>query len=198
MTPWFSPMQLITALGVTGIPFLFYSYRIYHLITAHHESLAEMLPRKRDSHEEAARKEEWIRRELAAGWNEDDTRIKLVMTRIFLLFDEKIGVFRRSLRSDVYIVILIGFIGTLIGMITSFSTLLFSVGNSGMDPADALGALLRGGLSTALVSSLAAAVLACTAMAYLSFTEKAVSAVKGRINAICLEELDEAPREAGS
>ncbi|KPA14260.1 membrane protein [Candidatus Magnetomorum sp. HK-1] len=72
-------------------------------------------------------------------------------------------------------------------MIGSFTTLLTAVGAKGLNPAVAITTLIKGGLSTALVSSLIAAIMACIVMSYLSFTDRRIVELKGKINNICLD-----------
>lgn len=175
MEPWFAPAQIYTALGITLPIFIYYAWRIYSMILEHGQAFKNL--------KEGA----WLDEILLEGWNKSEMAAQLALNSVFLRFDNTLGFIRRSLRADVYIIILLGFIGTLIGMITAFADLLLSIGDKGMDPATALTALLRGGLSTALISSLIAAVLACLVMGYLSFTEKRVVKLKEEVNADCFE-----------
>lgn len=107
------------------------------------------------------------------------------MTNVYLKFDKDIGALRRSLRADAYNVILIGFVGTLVGMISSFASLMLSLGNKDANPMMAINNLISGGMSTALVSSLIASVLAGIVIWYLSYTEKGYATLKLEINAYC-------------
>ena len=175
MNPWFAPLQVITALGFTVPFFVYYAWRVYSLILEHRQALFQLRNRK------------WINSILTEGWNRDELAAQLALSSVFLQFDKRLGSIRRSLRADVYIIILIGFIGTLLGMIGSFTTLLMSVGNKGLDPAIAITALIRGGLSTALVSSLIATIMAAVVMGYLSFTERKLVELKDGLNTDCLE-----------
>lgn len=175
MNPWFAPLQVITALGVTVPLFIYYAWRVYSLILEHRQAFSQLQDKR------------WIDNILTDGWNRDELEAQLALSSVFLQFDKGIGSIRRSLRADVYIIILIGFIGTLLGMIGSFTTLLMSVGTRGLDPAIAITTLIRGGLSTALVSSLIAAIMAVAVMSYLSFTEKKLAELKDQLNTDCLE-----------
>ena len=175
MEPWFSPIQIIASLGLTVPLFIYYAWRIYSLILEHGNALKELSNKK------------WMDHILTDNWNHDDITSQLTLNNVFLHFDKQIGSIRRSLRSDIYSVILIGFIGTLLGMIGSFTTLLLAVDASGMNPAKAITTLVRGGLSTALVSSLISAIMACIVMAYLSLTDRSIVELKERINTICLQ-----------
>ena len=175
MEPWFSPLQILLSLGITSPLFVYYSWRIYCLIIEHHISFSFF------------ENKQWIDDILPQNWKKNELTAQLSLNSIFLKYDKKIGAIRRSLRSDIYTIILIGFIGTLLGMIGSFTTLLIAVGSSKLDPAMAITTLVKGGLSTALVSSLIAAILASVVMAYLSFTEKKLVLLKENINNECLK-----------
>ena len=105
---------------------------------------------------------------------------------VALYFDKKLVSIRHSLRIDAYNIILIGFIGTLMGMIASFTSLLISMGNSGLNPGVAIASLIKGGLSTALISSLIAAIMAAIVMGYLSVTEAKLVKLKYEISSECL------------
>ena len=175
MEPWYSPLQVLAALGLTLPLFIFYSWRIYNLILEHHHELKEL------------KKNGWIEKILSEDWNKDELSARLALNAVFFHFDKRLGALRRSLRADVYIIILIGFIGTLLGMIGSFTTLLLAVGKSSLEPSAAITSLVKGGLSTALVSSLIAAVLAVFVMGYLEYTESAVVEIKAAINGGCLD-----------
>jgi len=174
MEPWFSPIQILLSLGITTPLFGYYAWRIYCLIIEHHMSFS------------LVEDNEWFDKKLPKNWRKDELSAQLALNSIFLSYDKKIGAIRRSLRADIYTIILVGFIGTLIGMIGSFTTLLMAVGSRSLDPAMAITTLVKGGLSTALVSSLIAAILASVVMAYLSFTEKKLVVVKEIINKECL------------
>ncbi|CAN2042943.1 membrane hypothetical protein [Candidatus Magnetomoraceae bacterium gMMP-15] len=175
MEPWFAPLQVIAALGVTVPLFIYYFWRIYSLILEHRQAFFHLKGKK------------WLDNILIENWNKDEISAQLALNNVSLYFDKKLGAIRRSLRADVYIIILIGFIGTLIGMIGSFTTLLMSVGSKGLDPGIAITSLVKGGLSTALVSSLIAAVMAAVVMSYLSFTEKKLVELKEGLNSDCLK-----------
>jgi hypothetical protein len=174
MDPWFSPIQIFASLGLTVPLFVYYSWRIYSLIVEHGMAIGQL------------NSNGWIDSILSGNWNQDDITSQLGLNNVFLFFDKKIGSIRRCLRSDIYSVILIGFIGTLLGMIGSFTTLLLAVDSSGVNPTKAITTLVKGGLSTALVSSLIAAILACIVMSYLSLTDRRVVELKAKINGICL------------
>lgn len=173
MEPWFSPFQIITSLGVTVPFFIWYSWRIYNMVLEHRLAFQHL------------QTEIWMDSILQKGWDMNEAATGLAMNSIYLYYDKKLGYIRRSLRADVYIIILLGFIGTLLGMITSFMTLLMSMGNKGIDPTSALTSLLKGGLSTALISSLIAALLACLVMGFLSFSEKGVVRLREKLNTAC-------------
>jgi len=175
MEPWFSPAQVIAALGITVPLFVYYAWRVYSLIIEHSHAFNEL------------KNKSWLDKLLMQGWNKDDISAQLTLNSIFLNFDKRIGSIRRSLRSDIYTIILIGFIGTLLGMIGSFTTLLLAVGSKGLDPTLAITTLVKGGLSTALVSSLIAAIIASIVMGFLSFTDRKLVDLKDEINIICLE-----------
>ena len=187
MEPWFSPLQIILSLGITSPLFVYYAWRIYCLILEHHMAFSTFEDKQ------------WIDKVLPQNWKKDELSAQLSLNSVFLKYDKKIGAIRRSLRADIYTIILIGFIGTLLGMIGSFTTLLLAVGSSKLEPSMAITTLVKGGLSTALVSSLIAAILASVVMAYLSFTEKKLVYLKESINNDCLkrycrEELSEVPQ----
>jgi len=175
MEPWFSPIQILLSLGITSPLFVYYSWRVYCLILEHHMSFLFFEDKQ------------WIDDILSQNWKKNELSAQLSLNSIFLKYDKKIGAIRRSLRADIYTIILIGFIGTLLGMIGSFTTLLLAVGSSKLDPTMAITSLVKGGLSTALVSSLIAAILASVVMAYLSFTEKKLVFLKENINNECLK-----------
>ncbi len=175
MNPWYEPLQIIAALGVTGPFLILYAYRVYSKILEHRGALQDLA------------KDDWIDRFLPLGWNRDELSTQLALNSVYLEFDQRLGSVRRSLRSDVYAIILIGFIGTLTGMLGAFTTLLLSVGSQGLDPAHAVTSLIRGGLSMALVSSLIAAIIAAIVMGYLSFTEIKPVVLKARLNRVCFE-----------
>ena len=175
MDPWFSPLQIMLSLGITAPLFIYYSWRIYCLVIEHHASIKKLQDKK------------WINDALPENWKKDELSAQLALNSVFLKFDKGPGTIRRSLRADIYTIILIGFIGTLLGMIGSFTTLLLAVGSKGLDPALAITTLVKGGLSTALVSSLIAAILASIVMAYLSFTDKKLVTIKEKINKECLK-----------
>jgi len=186
MEPWFSPLQIILSLGITSPLFVYYAWRVYCLILEHHTAFSSFEDKQ------------WIDKVLPQNWKKDELAAQLSLNSVFLKYDKKIGAIRRSLRADIYTIILIGFIGTLLGMIGSFTTLLLAVGSSKLDPSMAITTLVKGGLSTALVSSLIAAILASVVMAYLSFTEKKLVYLKESINNECLnrychEELTDIP-----
>ncbi len=174
MKPWFAPLQIITALGVTVPVFIAYAWRIYQQILKHQAAFRLLGSTA------------WVDAILEDGWTLSDVSAELTLNNVLLQYDQALGVIRRNLRADVYIIVLIGFIGTLFGMITAFTTLLMSVGKAGLEPSAALTALLRGGLSTALVSSLVAALMACIIMAFLTFSEGRVAALKSQLNSLCL------------
>jgi len=176
MEPWFSPIQIFASLGLTVPLFVYYSWRIYSLIVEHGMAMGQL------------KQKGWVTSILAGKWNQDDISSQLSLNNVFLHFDKKVGSIRRCLRADIYSVILIGFIGTLLGMIGSFTTLLLAVDSSGMNPTKAITTLVKGGLSTALISSLIAAILASIVMAYLSLTDRSVVELKEKINGLCLNQ----------
>jgi hypothetical protein len=175
MKPWFAPLQIITALGVTVPVFIVYAWRIYQLILKHQAAFRLLGSTA------------WLDEILEHGWTLNDVCAEMTLNNVLLRYDQALGVIRRNLRADVYIIVLIGFIGTLFGMITAFTTLLMSVGKGGLEPSVALTALLSGGLSTALISSLVAALMACIIMAFLTFSEGRVAALKSQLNSLCLD-----------
>jgi len=174
MDPWFSPIQMLTSLGLTIPLFIYYAWRIYSLILDHGIAIKQL------------KEKDWIDSILTPDWQQNDIISQLFLNNVFLYFDKKIGSIRRCLRSDIYSVILIGFIGTLLGMIGSFTTLLLAVEMNGINPANAIVTLVKGGLSTALVSSLISAIMACIVMGYLSLTDRTIVELKEQINNICL------------
>jgi hypothetical protein len=174
MKPWYAPIQVAAALGITVPFFIYYAWRFYSLVLEHHQAYRHLSQKK------------WIHQILVKNWNQDEMTAQLSFNCIALYFDKKLVSIRLSLRVDAYNIILIGFIGTLMGMIASFTTLLTTMGNSGLNPGVAIATLIRGGLSTALISSLIAAIMAAIVMGYLSITERKLVKLKYEVGSECL------------
>lgn len=166
--PWYDPAQLALSLGITLPLFLFYAWRIYSGILRHREALSFLFcPHLvREALEGLA---ENLRLE---GSEPSSLKEDLLAALAWNLYEERLGSVRRSLRADVYTVILIGFLGTLIGVVNAFYHLSWSLGAASASPSEVVSVLLRGGLATALISSLVASVMAGLAMTYLSHTER--------------------------
>ncbi len=180
---WYAPKEMALSLGITLPFFLFYAWRIYSLILDH---MAAM----RFFSQEGGVKgmlEESIRFDAfpaaldagSKGW--EQLLLQLGVSTIYGEYERRIGGVRRALRADVYTVILIGFFGTLFGMAGAFALIGEKIYGGLSNPGMLVGELVKGGMATALVSSLVAAVLGGVAMAYLSFTEREVSAARQRL-----------------
>ena len=177
---WYHPAQITLALGVTLPLFLYYGYRIYNLVLDHRAALRRFL----DAGAGARLVQEALREKLPAE-HAGDLVVQLALAEVFAEFDHDLGSRRRALRTDSQAVVLVGFIGTLIGVSGAFASLV-SYGSS--DSGGALGLLeqlVGGGLATALVSSLVAALLGVLALGYLSATERAVVTARRRLLADC-------------
>lgn len=172
--PWYDPRELAFSLGATLPLFIFYAWRIYSCVLKHHEGL-KFFMRYEDLRAEIEK--------LYQSLSMDDIdlpslRMDFLASAAWNLYEERVGSLRRALRADVYTVILIGFLGTLIGVVSAFWKLSVGAGAAVTSPTQVISGLLKGGLSTALISSLVASVLGGLAMTYLSLTE--VQAVKAR------------------
>ena len=111
------------------------------------------------------------------------------MAEVFTALDHELGTRRRALRSDAHAVVLVGFVGTLIGVSSAFASLASQGSDDGREAFGLVEQLVGGGLATALVSSLVAALLGVLSLGYLSATERAVVTVRRRILAACREDL---------
>ena len=171
MQPWFTPLQLLTALGITVPLFVYYTWRLYSLVIEHDQGIK--------SFEDFS----WVNDLLDNYWTITQISAQLSISRIFLRYDTEIGSLRRSLKGDVNNIILVGFIGTLLGMLGSFASLILFIGNEALNPATLISALIKGGVSTALVSSLIASILAVLVLWYLSHTEKQLAVIKEKLTA---------------
>ncbi|MCP4112766.1 MAG: MotA/TolQ/ExbB proton channel family protein [Desulfobacteraceae bacterium] len=148
MEPWFAPKQIITALGITFPLFIIFMYLIYHNILKFEDEYKTF----RDKGDPEKWKN-WIRTEFPDEYIRDISE----ENHIDEVFDEFEKRFRPILDNlDIYVEItmFIGFLGTLLGVLASFASLQMTVESRGLEPAFALKTLLKGGLSTALVTSL--------------------------------------------
>ena len=180
--PWYSPEQLMVSLGITLPLFLFYGFRIYNSWLEQRASLKFFL--------NADKVEEFVAQHLTLPSQIHLTRtvLDLRLSSIWSAFDEDLLSLRRSMRGDVYSIILIGFIGTLVGISSAFSSILYDFSSQGVGgPGEAIKRLLGSGIATALVSSLVAAALGVAAMSFLTFTEKRVSQARTLLMKKCAE-----------
>ena len=185
---WYHPVQIVIALGVTLPLFLYYGYRIYNLVLDHRAALRRFL--------DPAASARCVREKRLAA-PAGDLAVQIALAEVFAELERELGSRRRALRTDSQAVILVGFIGTLIGVSGAFASLA-SYGPESEDGAfGLLGQLVGGGLATALVSSLVAALLGVLALGYLSATERAVVTARQRLLAACRESL-RAPESRGA
>lgn len=179
-TPWYQPSQILLALGITLPFFLYYGYRIYGLVLDHRAAL------RRFSKPEGSAE---LVREARLAAAEGELAAQLAMAEVFTALDHELGTRRRALRSDAHAVVLVGFVGTLIGVSSAFASLASQGSDDGREAFGLVEQLVGGGLATALVSSLVAALLGVLSLGYLSATERAVVTVRRRILAACREDL---------
>ena len=185
---WYHPVQIVIALGVTLPLFLYYGYRIYNLVLDHRAALRRFL--------DPAASARCVREKRLAA-PAGDLAVQIALAEVFAEFERELGSRRRALRTDSQAVILVGFIGTLIGVSGAFASLASYGPESEGGTLGLLGQLVGGGLATALVSSLVAALLGVLALGYLSATERAVVTARQRLLAACRESL-RAPESRGS
>ena len=178
--PWYQPSQILLALGITLPFFLYYGYRIYGLVLDHRAAL------RRFSKPEGSAE---LVREARLAAAEGELAAQLAMAEVFTALDHELGTRRRALRSDAHAVVLVGFVGTLIGVSSAFASLASQGSDDGREAFVLVEQLVGGGLATALVSSLVAALLGVLSLGYLSATERAVVTVRRRILAACREDL---------
>ena len=177
---WYHPAQIVLALGVTLPLFLYYGYRIYNLVLDHRAALRRFL----DADTGARLVQEALREKPPAA-HAGGLAVQLALAEVFAEFERDLGSRRRALRTDSQAIVLVGFIGTLIGVSGAFASLA-SYGSNGSGGAlGLLEQLVGGGLATALVSSLVAALLGVLALGYLSATERAVVTARRRLLAAC-------------
>ena len=179
-TPWYQPSQILLALGITLPFFLYYGYRIYGLVLDHRAAL------RRFSKPEGSAE---LVREARLAATEGELAAQLAMAEVFTALDHELGTRRRALRSDAHAVVLVGFVGTLIGVSSAFASLASQGSGDGREAFVIVEQLVGGGLATALVSSLVAALIGVLSLGYLSATEYAVVTVRRRILAACREDL---------
>lgn len=178
--PWYQPSQILIALGITLPFFLYYGYRIYGLVLDHRAALRRF---------SSPRGSAELVREARLAAAEGDLAAQLALAEAFTALDHELGSRRRALRADAHAVVLVGFVGTLIGVSSAFASL---ASHGSVDDRGAFGLveqLVGGGLATALVSSLIAALLGVLSLGYLSATERTVVAVRRRILAACRADL---------
>jgi len=157
MDPWFSPSQLYAALGISiTVVFLLYTLKMFFVLLDHINGFTEF---KTSAWKDSIMTQDW--EDFGVLWGE-----------VIRIYEKKIGGHRITLKADAYNILVIGFIGTLQGMNESFSALDAAIRSSGVNPATAMTSLLKGGLSTALISSLVCALVAFLVMTYISFSEK--------------------------
>ena len=178
--PWYQPSQILLALGITLPFFLYYGYRIYGLVLDHRAAL------RRFSKPEGSAE---LVREARLAATEGELAAQLAMAEVFTALDHELGARRRALRSDAHAVVLVGFVGTLIGVSSAFASLASQGSDDGREAFGLVEQLVGGGLATALVSSLVAALLGVLSLGYLSATERTVVTVRRRILAACREDL---------
>ena len=174
---WYEPAQFINALGVTLPFFLYYGYRIYSLMLDHRAALRRLCD---------ARDSTRLVRELRHA---DDITVQLALGEVFMQFDRELGARRRALRTDAQAVVLLGFMGTLIGVSDAFASLASFRWGGGREAFGLVEQLVGGGLATALLSSLVAACLGVVALGYLAATEGAVASARQRVLAACRADL---------
>ena len=179
-TPWYQPTQILLALGITLPFFLYYGYRIYGLVLDHRAAL------RRFSKPEGSAE---LVREARLTAAEGELAAQLALAEVFTALDHELGTRRRALRSDAHAVVLVGFVGTLIGVSSAFASLASQGSDGGREAFGLVEQLVGGGLATALVSSLVAALLGVLSLGYLSATERAVVTVRRRILAACRADL---------
>ena len=177
---WYHPAQIALALGVTLPLFLYYGYRIYNLVLDHRSALRRFL----DAGARARLVQESLPEKPPAA-HAGDLAVQLALAEVFAAFDRDLGSRRRALRTDSQAVVLVGFIGTLIGVSGAFASLASYGSGDGGGALGLLEQLVGGGLATALVSSLVAALLGVLALGYLSATERAVVTARQRLLASC-------------
>ncbi len=166
MKPWYDPVELALSLGITLPLFFFYAWRIYAGIMKHREGLRFFCADELGEHLEELKAD--LKLEELSG---ESLRGEFLSAAVWNLYEERLGSVRRALRADAHTVILLGFFGTLVGVVGAFYG--FSLPEGGApSPVQIIHRLLRGGLATALVSSLVASVLAGLAITYLSLTEE--------------------------
>ncbi len=187
---WYAPKEMALSLGVTLPFFLFYAWRIYSLVLDHMSALRFFSKDGGVSRmvSDAVRKAlpgEGAEASQAVG----ELLLHMGISALYGEYDRRIGGVRRALRADVYTVILIGFFGTLFGMAGAFSLIGEKVTQGMANPVLLVEELVKGGMATALVSSLVAAVLGGAAMAYLSFTEREVVEARQRLAVLIRESL---------
>lgn len=178
--PWYQPSQILVALGITLPFFLYYGYRIYGLVLDHRAAL------RRFSKPEGSAE---LVREARLAAAEGELAAQLAMAEVFTALDHELGTRRRALRADAHAVVLVGFVGTLIGVSSAFASLASQGSDDGREAFAFVEQLIGGGLATALVSSLVAALLGVLSLGYLSATERAVVTVRRSILAACREDL---------
>ena len=191
-TPWYQPTQILLALGITLPFFLYYGYRLYGLVLDHRAALRRFS--KPEGSAELVREArlgvlaaDSLRVLLGAA--EGELAAQLAMAEVFTALDHELGTRRRALRSDAHAVVLVGFVGTLIGVSSAFASLASQGSDDGREAFGLVEQLVGGGLATALVSSLVAALIGVLTLGYLSATERAVVTVRRRILAACREDL---------
>ncbi|MES9902648.1 MAG: MotA/TolQ/ExbB proton channel family protein [Sedimenticola sp.] len=165
--PWFSPAQLFASLGMTLPLFFYYGWRIYSQIIDHVKGVRKLID------------EEYLAAMVRANQlaeQPDKTTTDLTIAAIGSEFDSKIGCHRRALKIEAHSAILVGFLGTLVGVSGAFAAL--TMKTRGTDPLAMMEGLIKGGLATALVSSLVAAVLGVIVYTFLSLTEEKVTRVR--------------------
>ena len=184
---WYAPKELALSLGITLPFFLYYAWRLYSLILDHMAAL-RFFGREQGA---VLMVEEAVASALPAGPDVTggELMLQLGLSSLFTEYERRIGGTRRAIRADIYTVILIGFFGTLFGMAGSFTLIGQQIHAGLSDPAGLIQGLVNGGMATALVSSLVAAVMGGAAMAYLSFTERAVVEARLRLSRLALEAL---------
>lgn len=192
---WYHPAQIVLALGVTLPLFLYYGYRIYNLVLDHRAALRHFL----DAGIGARLVQEKLRETPPAG-PAGDLAAQLAFAEVFAEFERDLGSRRRALRTDSQAVVLVGFIGTLIGVSGAFASLASYGSGNDRGALGLLEQLVGGGLATALVSSLVAALLGVLALGYLSATERAVVTARRSLLAACRAGLRSAgfPDSAGA
>ena len=178
--PWYQPSQILLALGITLPFFVYYGYRIYGLVLDHRAAL------RRFSNPAGSA---ILVREARLAAAEGELAAQLAMAEVFTALDHELGSRRRALRSDTHAVVLVGFVGTLIGVSSAFASIASQGSDDGREAFAIVEQLVGGGLATALVSSLVAALLGVLSLGYLSATERAVVTVRRHILAACREEL---------